>query len=325
MSKNNNLSSDSLNQNNVDYGANRQYKDSLFRLLFGREENKPNLLDLYNALNNSNYTNIDDLTINTIDDVIYMKMKNDVSFILDNQMVLLEHQSTYNPNMPLRGLLYFAKLYEGMINISKNIYYPKLIKIPTPQYIVLYNGTDRKINGKKVLKLSDAFEKTDKTNGYEWTATMIDINYGKNQDLLLKCKKLGEYSYFVDCVRKYSAKMSFPKAIDEAVKECIEKGILADFLKKHIAEVRTVLLTEFDEEKDYKIIAEGFKELWLEEGKEEGLKEGKKEGIDIGIKNLIDVLRELGFSSEQISSKIQQKFNISCDEANKYISEKIDN
>ena len=86
-----------------------------------------------------------------------------------------------------------------------------------------------------------------------------------------------------------------------------------------------MLLTEFDEEKDYKIIAEGFKELWLEEGKEEGLKEGKKEGIDIGIKNLIDVLRELGFSSEQISSKIQQKFNISCDEANKYISEKIDN
>ena len=90
------------------------------------------------------------------------------------------------------------------------------------------------------MKLSDAFEKIDKTNGYEWIATMIDINYGKNQDLLLKCKKLGEYSYFVDCVRKYSAKMNFPNAIDEAVKECIEKGVLADFLKKHIAEVRTM-------------------------------------------------------------------------------------
>ena len=129
------------------------------------------------------------------------------------------------------------------------------------------------------MKLSSAFEKTDKTNGYEWTATMIDINYGKNQDLLLKCKKLGEYSYFVDCVRKYSAKMNFPKAIDEAVKECIEKGVLADFLKKHIAEVRTVLLTEFDEEKDYKIIAEGFKELWIEEGEEKGRKEKLKEII----------------------------------------------
>ena len=296
MSKYNNLSNDSLDQNEVDYGANRKYKDSLFRLLFGREENKQNLLDLYNALNDSNYTNIDDLTINTIDDVIYMKMKNDVSFILDDQMVLLEHQSTYNPNMPLRGLLYFARLYEGMINLSKNIYYPKLIKIPTPQYIVLYNGTDRKISNKKVLKLSEAFEKQDINNGYEWTATMIDINYGKNQDLLLKCKKLGEYSYFVDSVRKYSTKMSFPKAIDEAVKECIEKGILADFLKKHIAEVRTVLLTEFDEERDYKIIAEGFKELW----KEEGLEEGRKEGIKEGKGNLIKSMLSNGKTKKEI-------------------------
>lgn len=158
---------DSNDENSINYSANRCYKDSLFRLLFGREENKQNLLDLYNALNDSDYTNKDDLIINTIDDVIYMKMKNDVSFILDSQMVLLEHQSTYNPNMPLRGLLYFARLYEGIVNISKNIYYPRLIKIPTPQYIVLYNGTDRKIGNKKVLKLSDAFEKPNHTKGYE--------------------------------------------------------------------------------------------------------------------------------------------------------------
>ena len=312
MSNLSNFSNDDLTENDVDYGANRKYKDSLFRLLFGREENKTNLLDLYNALNNSNYTNIDDLTINTIDDVIYMKMKNDVSFILDDQMVLLEHQSTYNPNMPLRGLLYFARLYEGMINISKNIYYPKLIKIPTPQDIVLYNGTDKKINDKKVLKLSEAFEKKDITNSYEWTATMIDINYGKNQDLLLKCKKLGEYSYFVDCVRKHSAKKSFPKAIDEAVKECIEKGILADFLKKHIAEVRTVLLTEYDEEKDLKIIAEGYKELWKEEGLEEGRKEGIKEGIKEGKENLIKAMLSNGKTKKEIIDFIgisEEEFN----------------
>ena len=273
MSTLNNVSNDTLEENSSNYGANRKYKDSLFRLLFGREENKPNLLDLYNALNNSNYTNIDDLTINTIDDVIYMKMKNDVSFILDNQMVLLEHQSTYNPNMPLRGFLYFARLYEGIVNLSKNIYYPKLIKIPTPQYIVLYNGTDRRIGNKKILRLSDAFEKPGQSNGYEWTATMIDINYGENKELLLKCKKLGEYSYFVESVRKhYSINNNFPVAVDEAVKECIDKGILADFLKKHIAEVRTVLLTEFDEERDYKIIAEGYKELWKEEGRKDIIK-----------------------------------------------------
>lgn len=113
---------------------------------------------------------------------------------------------------------------------------------------------------------------------------------------MLKCKKLGEYSYFVDCVRKYSAKMSFPKAIDKAVKECIEKGILADFLKKHIAEVRTVLLTEFDEERDYKIIAEGFKELW----KEEGLEEGRKEGIKEGKENLIKTMLSNGKNKKEI-------------------------
>ena len=104
-----------------EYKANHQYKDSLFRFIFGREENKQNLLDLYNALNNSNYQNKDDLEINTLENAIYMRMKNDVSFVLDSQMVLLEHQSTFNPNMPLRGFLYFAKLYETRIATIMNL------------------------------------------------------------------------------------------------------------------------------------------------------------------------------------------------------------
>ena len=191
-----------LREDSVEYKANNKYKDSLFRFIFGREEYKHNLLDLYNALNNSDYKNIDELEINTLDNVIYMRMKNDVSFVLDSQMVLLEHQSTYNPNMPLRGFLYFAKLYETRLVTKmnlKSIYYPKLIKIPSPQYIVFYNGSDKDIGESIELKLSDAFEDKNKTKGYEWTAKMININYGKNKDLLLKCKILGEYSYFVDC------------------------------------------------------------------------------------------------------------------------------
>ena len=133
---------------------------------------------------------------------------------------------------------------------------------------------------------------------------------------MLKCKKLGEYSYFVDCVRKCSSKKSFLKAIDEAVKECIEKGILADFLKKHIAEVRTVLLTEFDEERDYKIIAEGFKELYkeegLEEGRKEGIKEGRKEGIKEGKENLIKTMLSNGKTKKEIIDFIgisEEEFN----------------
>ncbi|MBQ2591926.1 MAG: PD-(D/E)XK nuclease family transposase, partial [Candidatus Riflebacteria bacterium] len=243
-----------LREESVKYKANDRYKDNLFRFIFGREENKQNLLDLYNALNNSNHMNKDELEINTLDNVIYMRMKNDVSFVLDNQMVLLEHQSKYNPNMPLRGFLYFAKLYETRIASEmnpKNIYYPKLVKIPTPQYIVLYNGTDRKIGDSLILKLSDAFEDNNKPEGYEWTAKMININLGKNHELLLKCKILGEYSSFVDCVRKYSKiNNDFTIAIDKAVNECIEKGILKDLLIKYSAEVKNMLLTEFDEEKD---------------------------------------------------------------------------
>ena len=286
-------------EDGVKYKANSKYKDSLFRLIFGREENKQNLLDLYNALNNSDYKNIDELEINTLDNVIYMRMKNDVSFVLDSQMVLLEHQSRYNPNMPLRGLLYFAKLYETRLATTmnlKNIYYPKLIKIPTPQYIVLYNGTDRKIGESLTLRLSDAFEDNSKIDGYEWTAKMININAGKNKELLLKCKILGEYSYFVDCVRKHSKMYEFTVAVDKAVNECIENGILKDILIKHNAEVKNMLLTEFDEEKDWAIIAKGFRELGFDEGREEGKKEGRNDNL----KEIINNMLLNGFSKETI-------------------------
>ena len=265
-----------LREETADYKANRQYKDSLFRFIFGREENKENLLELYNALNNSDYKNIDDLQINTLDNVIYMSMKNDVSFMLDSQMVLLEHQSTFNPNMPLRGFLYFARLYESLISIKmdrKTIYWPKLVRIPTPHFIVLYNGEDKDIGDSITLKLSDAFEYPDKTKSYEWTATMINVNYGRNKELLVKCKKLRDYSYFVDTVRKFSKKFQFSTAVDRAVEKCIKEEVLADILQKYRAEVKSMLLTEFDEEREWKLIAEGFRELGFDEGKEKGKKE----------------------------------------------------
>ena len=280
-----------LREETADYKANRQYKDSLFRFIFGREENKQNLLDLYNALNNSNYKNINDLQINTLDNVIYMSMKNDVSFMLDSQMVLLEHQSSFNPNMPLRGFLYFARLYESLISIKMNrktIYWPKLVKIPTPHFIVLYNGEDKDIGDSITLKLSDAFEYPDKTKSYEWSATMINVNYGRNKDLLVKCKKLRDYSYFVDTVRKFSKIFEFSKAVDKAVDKCITEEVLDDILKKYRAEVKSMLLTEFDEEREWKLIAEGFEEI----GFEKGLEEGKK-GI---IKNMLSN----GFTKETI-------------------------
>ena len=280
-----------VREETTEYKANRQYKDSLFRFIFGREENKQNLLDLYNALNNSDYKNIDDLQINTLDNVIYMSMKNDISFMLDSQMVLLEHQSTFNPNMPLRGFLYFAKLYESLIAVKlnrKTIYWPKLVKIPTPHFIVLYNGEDKDIGDSITLKLSDAFEYPDKTKSYEWTAKMINVNYGRNKDLLVKCKKLRDYSYFVDTVRKFFKKFEFSTAVDKAIDKCIKEEILTDILQKFRAEVKSMLLTEFDDEREWKLIAEGFEEIGFEKGREE-----EKKSI---IKNMLSN----GFSKETI-------------------------
>lgn len=124
---------------------NREYKDRWFRLLFGNEKYKENTLALYNALNGTSYTNVDDVTIYTIDDVIYVDMKNDVAFILDSELSLWEQQSTYNPNMPLRGIMYFGKLYDKYVaETYRNIYRKKLVTIPTPQYIMFYNGTEER-------------------------------------------------------------------------------------------------------------------------------------------------------------------------------------
>ena len=228
---------------------NREHKDRLFRLLFGDEKNKSNLLSLYNAINNTHYTNADDLEIMTMQDCIYMKMKNDVSVLLYQVLALYEQQSSWNPNMPVRGFLYFAHLYEKYIEMHKlNIYGSKLLKLPTPQYIVFYNGTVMK-NDEVKLQLSDSFENPHAAQEFEWTATVKNINYGHNKELMENCHILKEYAQFVDKVRRYNKELNdIRAAIDKTIQECIDEGILKDFLSAHRAEVFNVCLTEYDEE-----------------------------------------------------------------------------
>lgn len=241
------------------YKANRNYKDSLFRRLFG---NSPkDLLDLYNALNNSDYKNVEDLEITTLEDVIYMKMKNDVSFIIDKHMVLYEHQSTYSPNLPLRGFLYFAELYNKFINRKgrEKLFAPAKFLIPTPKFVVFYNGTKDLSEDSIKIRLSDVFECRQNDNDFEWTALVLNINHGHNKDFMLKCRKLYEYSVFVSKVREYRETTdNIEEAIDLAVKYCIDNDILRSFLMEHRAEVFSVL-TEFDEEK-YKACMESLVE-----------------------------------------------------------------
>lgn len=254
-----------------------KHKDTLFRKLFGDPEHKENLLSLYNALNGTDYGNPDELEINTIDDFLYMGIKNDVSCIIDDYMLGLEHQSTYNPNMPLRGIVYFGKLYDSYISErGYSIYGRKLIKLPTPRYFVLYNGSGEEPD-RKVFRLSDAFAHEDKSGDFEWTATVLNVNYGHNEEILNACKVLKEYSIFIETVRKYKMEgYTLKAAVDMTVDESIDKGILREYLIKHKAEVEGMLFTETYEEAMEIFKKDCYRDAW-EEGRQDGREEGIKE------------------------------------------------
>jgi hypothetical protein len=187
----------------------------------------------------------------TIDDCIYMGMKNDIGLLIDFWLTLYEQQSTWNPNTPVRGMFYFSGMYEKYIALNKlNTYGSKLIKLPTPQYIVFYNGMDERMDGKDEVKLrlSDAFVDKSVASEFEWTATVKNINLGRNKELMEKCRPLMEYATLVDKIRRYKDELGdIEKAVDKAVDECIKEGVLADFLIGHKAEVMDVCLTEYDE------------------------------------------------------------------------------
>lgn len=181
---------------------------------------------------------------------MYIGMKNDLSFLLKDEMNLYEHQSTFSPNFPLRGLFYFADLYRRIVGNHKDLYSRRLIKLPTPQFIVFYNGVQKEPE-RRILTLSDAFAKknTSFAPSLECTAIVLNINCGSNRALLEKCTKLREYSQFVGKVRENLAKkMRIEGAVDAAVMECIKEGILADLLKGSREEVMNTLLTEYNEE-----------------------------------------------------------------------------
>ncbi len=181
--------------------VNREYKDTVFVDLFGKDINaKHNFLLLYNALHGTNLSETTELKNIELEQVIYTSLRNDISFLIDNKLIVLaEHQSTINENMPLRFLEYVARLYEKTQDV-KNRYSRKLIKIPTPEFFVFYNGEEN-YPIEKTLKLSDAFLDSEKENKLELIVKIFNINKDKNSPLLKKCKNLNEYSIFVEETR----------------------------------------------------------------------------------------------------------------------------
>ena len=275
----------------------RTYKDRVFRMIF---KDKEELLQLYNALHETSYSNPDDLTINTLENAVYLGMKNDISFILFGQLSLYEHQSTWNPNIPLRDLLYVAKLYEKLI-VKDNLYGTKLLQIPSPKFIVFYNGIEERPE-REVLKLSDAYEPSAVEPDLELKVLVLNINAGYNENIKENCQTLKEYMEFVGYVREYDKKMPFPQAVNMAVDTCIEKGILADFLRANKAEVVAMSIFEYDEAKQRAFDKrEGFEDGW-KAGREAGIEAGMEAGMETGRKSLILHALKNGSSKETIAS-----------------------
>ena len=249
----------------------RNYRDTLFRMLY---RNKKRLLSLFNAVNGTHYDNPDDLTITTLEGVLYLGMKNDVSCIIDMMMQLYEHQSTVNPNMPLRNLFYVSDLLQKYIyEEGLDIYSRKQIKIPTPKFVVFYNG-DEEQPERKEIRLSKAFSANTGETNMELVVLQININKGQNEELKAACKTLQEYAEFTERAREHRKEMELEDAIRTTIDECIRDGILKDFLLKNKAEVYHMCLYEFDVELHERVLREEERE----EGRLEGIREGRLAG-----------------------------------------------
>ncbi len=292
---------------------NKKYKDSLFFFVFGREENKAYLLDLYNALREPGeavISDISELELNTIENIIYLGRKNDVSFLIDAEMNLYEHQSTYNPNMPLRGLLYWSALMEKWLETQgkRHLYSSKLLKVPAPRHVVFYNGTECR-PATEELRLSDAFMKL--IPGYEWTTVVYNINPGFNEELLKKCQPLSEYAEFTGTVQQNVALgMDLKEAVEVGYDVAAGGECLGAFFRKHRAEVKRMILEAFDEKEYLVMMQENAREDGLEEGRKEGLEKGRKEGreemLEVIKKFVQDGLLDIHIAAEHLGMSVEE-------------------
>ena len=224
--------------------VNRTFKSTLFIMLF---EDRKNLLELYNAITGKHYADPELLEINTLENAIYMSMKNDVSFLIDGRLSLYEHQSTKNPNLPLRFLLYISHLY-SRLTVKANLYGERIVQIPAPEFIIFYNGKDE-MPERQLLKLSDMYSVKEENPKLELEATLLNISGTNNRKLQDACRTLRDYAVYTDKIRMYTETMELPEAVDRAINECIEEDILRDFLIEHKAEARAMSIFEYDQER----------------------------------------------------------------------------
>jgi hypothetical protein len=272
--------------------VNREYKNSLFTALF---DNVDKARELYAALKGIPYDPALPVVIATLRDVIYMNLVNDLAFIVGGVMVfIIEHQSSLNHNMPLRILQYYAELCKKLVD-RRSLYKETLVKIPKPEFIVFYNGTEDTPDQWEE-HLEDAFIETegDAKISLDLVVTVYNINKGRNKELLNRSENLSGYAEFVARVREnQKAGMPLEEAVTGAVRYCVERGILAPFLEEHGAEVMKMLLTEWDWD-----VA---KEVWQEEAMEKGMEKGRKEDRH----QILEMINQ-GYTMEQLKEKLTE-------------------
>ena len=278
--------------------VNDEHKDRVFKFLFGNPANKAWTLALYNALNGSHYDNPDNIQFNTIEDAVYLGMKNDVSFIIVDELNLWEHQSSYNPNMPMRFFLYAAKLYEKYIAGSDYYQYSSTLQpAPCPKCLCFYNGTANQPE-QKVLKLSDAFGGK---GDIEVLVTMLNINYGNNKALMEACAPLNEYAWLVDTIRRYQRELkNLEAAVDAALDEMPDEFMIKKFLLLNKAEVKGMFLTEYDQTK-----------VLAQERREAVNEDRRRVATDMLRKNLpLSLIAEISKLSEDVIRKLADNLGL---------------
>ncbi|MCL2772672.1 MAG: Rpn family recombination-promoting nuclease/putative transposase [Oscillospiraceae bacterium] len=242
--------------------GNREYKDNVFRLLFG---DRSKSAELYGAIKGTNYDS-KEIIMNTLQNSLFVGLRNDISFSVENKfIILIEHQASINPNMGLRCLLYIARLYEQLAD-KNGIYKTKPISIENPEFYVIYNGKDD-YPEKATIRLSDLFKVQGIKNNLELTVTVYNANKGYNKRIMNHSKTLYEYAEFIAKVRDYAENsgLELTEALNNAVSDCVKENILREFLQKHRGDIVSILTREWNLDDALRVRAEETRESTQEE------------------------------------------------------------
>lgn len=282
---------------------NRNYQDSVFSKLFSNEEAA---LELYNALSGTNYGPETKIRITTLENVLFLEKYNDLSFTVEDRIIVMaEHQSTINPNIPLRLLGYSTDTYTKIIDTDR-LYSSTQIKLPTPVFYVFYTGNEPW--NVKTLSLADSFIDPPPENSLNLVVKLVNLRYNKDNEILNRSKTLMGYSKLVTYVKEDLSEGKFLRdSIRAAVQRCICEGHLVDFLKKHGEEIEKM--------KFYEFTLEEYRDLIEKEAAEQGLAQGIEQGLDEGIKIFILDNRTEGVSDERILTKLMNLFHLSEEKA----------